>query len=91
MTADKVFYDVEVYSISRLNNSNYGNPRYKMETSEGVFKTQPDAMLGYGLENFTNSRRPETHLIGNPGKKVDLVGSNRDSIHAFQIEGETIV
>ena len=36
-------------SVSRLPSSANGNPRYKVETADGTYRTKPDAMHAYAL------------------------------------------
>ena len=38
--------------INRLNSSLSGNPRFLVEINNQYFKTTPDAMLAYGIQNF---------------------------------------
>ncbi len=78
------FNDVEMYSVKRITSSCNGNPRFEISTSSGIFKTKHDAALGYGIENLTNPRFPDEHLIGNEGVTVTLVGDNRDSIYLIE-------
>lgn len=66
--------DIVINSAERVRNSGYGNPTWRLTTSMGTFLTQKDGAIGYAIENFTNSRFPETFVIGNPaGPKVTLV------------------
>ena len=38
--------------INRLNSSIDGNPRFLVEINNQYFKTTPDAMFGYSVQNF---------------------------------------
>ncbi|QGJ90085.1 hypothetical protein HWC80_gp045 [Mycobacterium phage Indlulamithi] len=73
--ANTTFKGVEIYRVSRNKASGTnGNPRFTLHTDRGEMHTGVDASLGYGIENLTNKRLPETFVIGNPGVTVDLVG-----------------
>ena len=73
---DVKFPDVEVFRVERMNLSRNGNPRFKLHTSKGTFHTGVDYGIAYGLENYTNSRFSDTHVIGNEGVKVTLIGDS---------------
>jgi len=94
MAADTVFKDVEIYRISRNRRSgSNGNPRFTLHTDRGDMQTTVDGAIGYGLESLTNSRFPDTFVIGNPGVTVDLVGSGSrpdSNIYAIKRDGKTI-
>src|ERR1044072_3463790 len=57
---------IVIDGIERIRNSRYGNPTFRVFTSMGTFLTETDASLGYGIENLTNSRRPDEFVIGTP-------------------------
>ena len=59
----------------RLDSSYNGNPRFQVSIGDhGMFKTQVDSMLGYGIGN-------------NEGKVVNaMVGSYYGSPHIFTVE-----
>lgn len=78
------YEDVEIFRIERLSLSRNGNPRFKLHTDKGVFTTKVDASLAYGIENYTNARFPDEHVIGNPGRKVTLVGNRETSIYEIE-------
>jgi hypothetical protein len=42
------------YSVTRLDNSVNGNPRYILHTDNGPYITQTDAALGYEIGNLRN-------------------------------------
>ena len=73
---DVRFENVEVFRVERMRLSANGNPRFKLHTDKGMFATGVDYAIGYGLENYTNARYPDTHVIGNPGVAVTLIGDS---------------
>lgn len=40
--------------IERLNNSTYGNPKYKVLIDNTLLVTKTDSMLGYSITNYEN-------------------------------------
>lgn len=64
---------LSIFSIERLTLSSNGNPRFVLHTSQGDFRTQADASLSYGIENYTNARYPDTHVIGTDAGVPDVV------------------
>lgn len=42
---------VTVFSLERLNSSTNGNPRFKVNTSEGSFNTASDHGVAYMIQN----------------------------------------
>lgn len=42
--------------INRLTSSVNGNPRFLVEIDNKYFKTTPDSMLAYGIDNFDNKQ-----------------------------------
>lgn len=82
------FPNVEIFRIERMGLSRNGNPRFRLHTDQGTFATKTDASLAYGIENYTNTRFPDEHVIGNPGRKVTLVGDGgklaRNRIYAIE-------
>lgn len=69
--------NVQIRAAERTRNSANGNPGWKLYTSEGTFLTESDAALGYGIENYTNSRHPDTHVIGDNVPAVTLIVTER--------------
>lgn len=69
--------NVQIRSIERRNNSTNGNPTWALHTSEGTYLTALDASLGYSIENLTNSRYPETFVIGDAVPAVTLVVTSK--------------
>lgn len=66
-------FTVTVRSIVRAPSSGFGNPRYRILTDSGEFKTEVDGSIGYSLPNLTN-RRFDTCIID---KEVTLLGTGR--------------
>lgn len=69
--------NVQILAAERINNSRNGNPGWKLHTSEGTFLTSPDASLGYAISNYTNSRFPDTYVIGDNAPAVTLVVTSK--------------
>lgn len=68
---------VQIRAAERRRNSANGNPGWKLHTSEGTFLTENDASLNYGIENYTNSRHPDTFVIGDGVPEVTLIVTSR--------------
>lgn len=77
-----------IRAITRKNNSVNGNPTYVLHTSEGDYRTQSDAALGYGIENYTNSRFPDTHVIGDDVPAVTLVATPTGRVWGIEKDGK---
>lgn len=43
---------VKLRGANRIDNSKDGNPRFDVLTSEGIFRTEPDAAVNYELPNY---------------------------------------
>ncbi len=83
--------DVVIHSAERTTNSTNGNPGYRFHTSAGVYPMQVDAALGYAVENFTNSRFPETFVIGNPAEpRVTLVATGSGRVWGIEYQGRLL-
>lgn len=71
---DHLIRGVVIYRAKRTGASPSGNPGYELHTNVGVLRMLTDASLGYGIENYTNSRFSDRFVIGNPDNpKVDLL------------------
>lgn len=91
MSNDSKIADVVIYSIERTQNSHYGNPGYKLHTSQGTFSMQTDAALGYSIDNYTNSRFPETYVIGNPDNPtVTLLVTASRKVYGIEYNGKIL-
>lgn len=77
MTITKTIECEHNRAAERTKNSRNGNPGWKLHTSEGTFLLQTDASLGYAIENYTNSRFPDTYVIGDNVPAVTLVVTQR--------------
>lgn len=77
MTDTNKIHDVTIHAAIRRNNSVNGNPTWSLETSAGTFLTGTDAALGYSISNYTNSRHPDTFVIGDGVPPVTLVVTSR--------------
>jgi hypothetical protein len=83
--------NVTVHSIERLRLSVNGNPRFRLYTDHGNYDTETDASFNYGIENYTNSRRPESFIIGNPSATVTLLTTGtRQRVYGFERNGKTL-
>lgn len=83
--------DVVIHSIERKTNSTNGNPRYELHTNQGSFTTAPDSSLGYGIENYTNSRHQETFVIGNPANPtVTLLATKAKKVWGIEYRGQAL-
>lgn len=71
-------YPVVVIAVRRHSTSTNGNPRYQIDTDQGVFYTGVDASLGYGIGNYTNSQFPDSFILSQPG--ITLHGDGPKSI-----------
>ena len=45
----------DLFSVTRLNNSTNGNPRYELHTSDGNYRTQSDAACAYDVANIVRT------------------------------------
>ena len=77
MTDIRRIDNVEIRAAERQTNSVNGNPRWKLHTNQGTFLTQDDAALNYGIENYTNSRHPDTFVIGDDVPMVALIVTSK--------------
>lgn len=71
MTERKI-ENVRIAAAERRNNSNAGNPRWRLSTDHGTFDTETDGQIGYTVSNLANSRRPD-FAIGDDAPPVTLV------------------
>lgn len=81
---------LHIRSITRKNNSANGNPSFVLHTSEGDYRTQADASLGYAIENYTNSRFPETHVIGDNVPAVVLLATPTGRVWGIERDGKVM-
>lgn len=60
--ADRTLTGVKILSAKRLNNSRYGNPRFRVRIDAEPYEadTQSDAACSYEVENFTHSRHRDS-------------------------------
>ena len=79
-----------IRSIKRRRSSGNGNPAFTIHTSEGDYLTQSDAALGYSLENYTNSRFPDTHVIGDNVPAVTLLATPTGKVWGIEKDGEIL-
>lgn len=77
-----------IRSISRAKNSANGNPTFVLHTSEGDYRTQSDAALGYSLTNYTNTRFPDTYVIGDGVPAVMLVATRAGRVWGIEKDGK---
>lgn len=71
----KNFIVANVYSIKRIESSDFGNPRWELNTSYGKLKTQVDGQIGYSLGNFERvirEEQPKVELTGGPHSVYDI-------------------
>lgn len=54
-----------------LNVSRYGNPRYRLHTSNGPYTTQTDAAVNYSVTNYKQGREVVLTLTAN-GRVVGM-------------------
>lgn len=90
MKATRKIGPLFIRSITRKNNSSNGNPSYVLHTSEGDYRTQVDASLGYSIENYTNSRFPDTHVIGDNVPAVVLLATQTGRVWGIEKDGEPL-
>ena len=55
-----------VYSVKRIENSYFGNPRFELSTSAGKLRTLADGSIGYSLDNDmkTFETQPKVEFSG---------------------------
>jgi len=82
--------NVYIRAITRGRNSHYGNPSYTLHTSEGDYRMQTNAALGYAIENYTNSRYPETFVIGDNVPAVTLIATPSGRVWSIEKDGEAL-
>lgn len=46
-----------VTALTRLRNSRDGNPRYEVNTDQGVFTMKPDAAVAYQISDYLIGKR----------------------------------
>lgn len=80
-----------IRAIERRNSSTNGNPAFVLHTSEGNYQTQTDAALGYGIENLTNSRFPDTYVIGDDVPAVTLLATPTGRVWGIERDGNILV
>lgn len=75
--------------VERRRSSTASNPRWRLHTqSNGYFDTEPDASLGYGVKNMTNSRLRDTYILD--GHPVVLVLNPRGHVNGIERNGRTL-
>lgn len=79
-----------IRGITRRTNSRNGNPRFILHTSEGDYRTQDDAAMGYAVENYTNSRFPDTYVIGDNVPAVVLLATPTGQVWGIELNGEVL-
>lgn len=79
-----------IHSVERRNSSANGNPTFVLHTSEGDYRTQTDATLGYGIENLTNSRFPATYVIGDDVPAVTLLSTPTGRVWGIELDGKIL-
>lgn len=79
-----------IRAITRRTLSTNGNPRFILHTSEGDWQTQTDAALGYSLENYTNSRFPDTYVIGDNVPAVTLLATPAGKVWGIELNGKVM-
>lgn len=87
---DSTVEEVEVFGAEYITTTKNGNPVWRVDTSKGAYRTEPDASLGYGIRNFTSSRFEDDFIIGNPRVRVDLVLNKRGRVIAF-VKGDRVM
>ena len=45
--------EATVLDVKHVGTSRNGNPQYMVQTSQGGWKTSPDAMIAYGVDNWS--------------------------------------
>lgn len=81
---------VVIFSAELLRNTPSGNPRYKLHTSEGTFETEPDASLGWGIANYSNSAAGPW-VVGNPaGPEVALRVTRNNRVTYLEYDGQVL-
>ena len=77
---DKKF-TATLYGATRKNNSTNGNPSWILHTSDGDYRTQTDAAIGYEVANHT----------GGPGswvnKSVTFTATSSQRVFAWKLAG----
>lgn len=71
----KNFIVANVYSIKRIESSDFGNPRWELNTSAGKLKTEVNGSIGYSLGNFERvirEEQPKVELSGGPHSIYNL-------------------
>jgi len=43
---------MKIIRLKRLRNTKDGNPQWEVQTSEGFYKTKPDAQIGHTIQNW---------------------------------------
>lgn len=88
MTTQRI--ETVIHSIRRAPSSRNGNPAYVLTTSHGEYRTKSDAALGYAIGNYTNSRFPETYVIGNPANPIVTLLATRNRVWGIEYNGEIL-
>lgn len=73
MSRKQITFTATFYGAERLTNSTNGNPRWKLSTSEGTYRTQSDASLGYDVDNHNG--RPEHTDRSWRGREVEFTAT----------------
>lgn len=54
-----------IEDMARLQSSRYGNPRWKVTTDQGTYRTKRDASVGYSIGNYRRGRLVRLTLQNN--------------------------
>lgn len=87
MTDNRKRVDVTVFRVERGTNSHFGNPRFKLHTSVGVYETETDGSISYSIDNYCNSRHPETYIID---QEVTLVLTSGGKVTDIEKNGKRL-
>lgn len=64
----------------RLQNSNSGNPRYRVTFDNGsTYETAADADCNYSVQNFVNSGEQVEFILGAQGRITHITGKGNAS------------
>ena len=68
----KLFKNIKITGVQRLNNSDNGNPKYKFHTKNGVITTPSDAMWVYAFstDTFINKMVDISYHLTKSGKAI---------------------
>jgi len=75
---DKQF-TATLHGVTRKNNSTNANPTWELHTSEGSYRTQTDAAIGYEVANHTGG--PGSWI----GKRVTFTATKAGRVFAWRL------